>query len=84
MIPTQEALSDKGYDYIALFLGADYCPHCKDFAPTVVVEAVPFLEKKRCKVLFCSNDRTDEAFKASCKKTSGTDVVPYVMARPMH
>ena len=64
------------YDYIAIFIGADYCPHCKAFAPTVK-EAVPFLEQKRCKVVFLSNDRTEEAFQASCRKNIGIDVVPY-------
>jgi len=76
LIPIQQALDSKKYDYIAVFIGADYCPHCKAFAPAVK-DALPILEKKRCKVLFVSNDRTKEAFQASCKKTSGMDVVPY-------
>lgn len=75
-IPTDEALSDKQYDYIALFLGADYCPHCKRFAPKVL-ESLPYFEKNKCKVVFVSNDRNDEAFAASCKKNAGIDVMPY-------
>jgi thiol-disulfide isomerase/thioredoxin len=75
-IPVEEAFDTKRFDYIAVFIGADYCPHCKAFAPTVK-EAVNDLEQKRCKVVFCSNDRTEEAFAASCKKNVGIDVVPY-------
>jgi len=64
------------YDYVAVFIGADYCPHCKAFAPTVKA-AVSVLEQRKCKVLFLSNDRTEEAFQASCKKNVGIDVLPY-------
>ena len=32
--PTTEYLD--GYDYVALFFGANYCPFCKKFAHTVV------------------------------------------------
>lgn len=74
--PTKEALLPKNFDYIALFFGADYCPHCKRFAPKVQ-ESLVFFEKKKCKVLFVSNDRTDEAFDASCEKNNGIDVMPY-------
>ena len=76
LVPIEEALDPERYDYIALFLGADYCPHCKAFAPTVKA-AASTLEQKKCKVLFLSNDRTDEAFRASCRKNAGIDVVPY-------
>lgn len=77
LIPVQQAFDTKLYDYIAVFIGADYCPHCKAFAPTVV-SSTPKLEKdKRCKVVFVSNDRTDGAFRASCRKVAGIDVVPY-------
>ena len=76
-VPIQDALDPKLYDYVALFIGADYCPHCKNFAPTVKA-AAPILEKdKRCKVLFLSNDRTREAYDASLRKNVGIDAVPY-------
>jgi len=77
-VPTEEALDD--YSYIALFFGGDYCPHCKRFAPKVQ-ESLPFFEKVKCKVIFVSNDRTDEAFEASCKKNAGIDVMPYDTSR---
>jgi thiol-disulfide isomerase/thioredoxin len=76
LVPSQQALTKEKYDYIAVFFGADYCPHCKEFAPTVKLSA-PLLEGKRCKVIFVSNDRTQEAFGASCKKNAGIDVMPY-------
>jgi thiol-disulfide isomerase/thioredoxin len=76
LVPIKEILSPKTYDYIAVFIGADYCPHCKAFAPTVK-QSVKYFEEKKTKVLFLSNDRTDEAFKASCKKNTGIDVIPY-------
>ena len=67
-IPTEEAFDTDSYDYIAVFIGANYCPHCKEFAPHVVRSA-PLLEKKRrCKVVFVSGDRDNENFEASCKK----------------
>jgi len=76
-VPMQVALDPKLFDYVAVFIGADYCPHCKEFAPTVKA-ATPTLEQdKRCKVLFLSNDRTQDAFEASCKKNTGIDIVPY-------
>jgi len=77
LIPFQEAFDTKLYDYIAVFIGADYCPHCKAFAPTVISSAETLEKEKRCKVVFVSNDRTEEAFRASCRKVSGIDVVPY-------
>jgi len=76
LVPIERALDSELYDYIALFIGADYCPHCKAFAPTVKA-AASILEQKKCKVLFLSNDRTQEAFQASCRKNAGIDVVPY-------
>jgi thiol-disulfide isomerase/thioredoxin len=76
LVPTETALDKAKYDYIAVFIGADYCPHCKAFAPTVK-ESVPALEKKKCKTIFVSNDRTKEAFQASCAKNKGIDVMPY-------
>lgn len=76
LVPTEVALNDHKYDYIAVFIGADYCPHCKAFAPTVNASA-EMLEGKQCKVIFASNDRTEEAFEASLKKNAGLDVMPY-------
>ena len=76
LVATQAALDQKKFDYIAVFIGADYCPHCKAFAPTVHA-AVATLRAKRCKVLFVSNDRTKDDFRASCHKNAGIDVMPY-------
>lgn len=76
LVPTEEALNQNDYDYVAVFLGADYCPHCKAFAPTVQ-ESAQALKEKRCKIIFASNDRSDEAFQASCAKNAGLDVMPY-------
>ena len=80
LIPTQEALDPTKYDYIAVFIGADYCPHCKAFAPTVH-SAAATLEEKRCKVVFVSNDRTEEAFQASCRKNASLDIMPYDVSK---
>ncbi|KAG7342618.1 protein of unknown function DUF4392 containing protein [Nitzschia inconspicua] len=66
----------EGYDYIALFFGANYCPFCKKFVPNVVA-AKPFLEAKKCKVIFVSNDRDLDNFHTSCAKVRGIDVMPY-------
>ena len=76
LIPTIKAFESSQYDYIAVFIGANYCPHCREFAPTVVSSA-PTLESKKCKVIFVSNDRDEENFDASCKKNIGVDVMPY-------
>lgn len=75
-ISTKLALDSAKYDYIALFVGANYCPHCRDLAPTVVKMA-PILQTKRCKVIFVSNDRDEENFELSCEKNAGIDVMPY-------
>ena len=76
-VPIEKALDQSLYDYVAIFIGADYCPHCKAFAPTVKAAVTTLEEHRKCKVLFLSNDRTGEAFKASCVKNTGIDVVPY-------
>ncbi|KAL3933423.1 MAG: hypothetical protein SGARI_003713 [Bacillariaceae sp.] len=65
-----------GYDYIALFFGANYCPFCKKFAPTVIASK-PVFESKKCKVIFVSNDRDLENFHTSCAKVRGIDVMQY-------
>lgn len=78
-VPTKTQNIDsffQGYDYIALFFGANYCPFCKKFAPNVVA-AKPILESKKCKVIFVSNDRDLENFHTSCAKVRGIDVMPY-------
>ena len=72
--PVQEFF--EGYDYIALFFGANYCPFCKKFAPSVVA-AKPQFENKKCKVLFVSNDRDEANFGESCLKVRGIDVMQY-------
>lgn len=77
--PTLDALS--GYDYLALFIGADYCPHCKKFAATVVYSAPKLAGNNKCKVFFVSNDRTPEAFVASLVKTRGVDALTYDLER---
>lgn len=76
LVPIEEAFDAKKYEYIAVFIGANYCPHCKAFAPTVKA-AVSAFEERKCKVVFLSNDRTEEDFRASCEKNLGIDVVPY-------
>jgi thiol-disulfide isomerase/thioredoxin len=77
--PTTEYLD--GYDYVALFFGANYCPFCKKFAPSVVA-AKPVLESmKSCRVMFVSNDRTEDDFSASCLKVQGVDVMAYDLSK---
>jgi thiol-disulfide isomerase/thioredoxin len=66
----------QGYEYIALFFGANYCPFCKKFAPHVIASK-PFLEAKKCKVIFVSNDRDLDNFHQSCSKVHGIDVMQY-------
>jgi thiol-disulfide isomerase/thioredoxin len=70
----------EGYDYIALFFGANYCPFCKKFAPSVVASK-PVLESKKCKVIFVSNDRDLENFHLSCAKVRGLDVMQYDLSK---
>ncbi|CAB9514320.1 nucleoredoxin-like [Seminavis robusta] len=80
-VPTLEAFDPKLYDYIAIFIGANYCPHCREFAPTVA-SSVPALEQtKRCKVVFASNDRDEDNFEQSRKKNAGIDVMPYDVSK---
>lgn len=76
LIPTETALDDSQYDYVAIFFGADYCPHCKLFAPKLL-ESYDVLKAKKCKVVAASNDRTAEAFDATCSKIAGIDVIPH-------
>ena len=73
-MPVQEFFN--GYEYIALFFGANYCPFCKKFAPSVVA-AKPAFESKKAKVIFVSNDRDEENFGESCLKVRGIDVMQY-------
>jgi thiol-disulfide isomerase/thioredoxin len=83
VVPTKSEPVDsyfKGYDYIALFFGANYCPFCKKFAPTVV-RAKLYLEVKKCKVIFVSNDRDLDNFHASCAKVRGVDVMQYNISK---
>eukprot|EP00934_Nitzschia_sp_Nitz4_P006239 Nitzschia sp. Nitz4//scaffold266_size26515//3664//4746//NITZ4_008253-RA/size26515-processed-gene-0.8-mRNA-1//-1//CDS//3329544856//6229//frame0 len=80
LVPVATAFDTKQYDYIAVFIGANYCPHCKEFAPTVISSA-PDLEAKKTKVVFASGDRDDEGFQASVKKNRGIDVMPYDLDR---
>jgi len=77
LIPTHAAFDESKYDFIAVFVGADYCPHCKAFAPSVHASAPILEDELKTKVVFVSNDRTDEAFEASRLKNEGIDVVPY-------
>lgn len=62
----------------------DYCPHCKLFAPKLL-ESYDVLKEKKCKVIAASNDRTAEAFDATCAKIAGIDMIPYdvVLTRKM-
>ena len=74
-VPTAQAL--EGYDYIALFFGANYCPYCRNFAP-VVAQARELLEsKKNCKVIFVSNDSDQANFDEFCRKIRGIDAMQY-------
>ena len=82
-IPTsKQAVEDffQGYDFIAIFFGANYCPFCKKFVPNVVA-AKPILESKKCKVIYVSNDRDEANFGASCAKVRGLDVMPYDLTK---
>jgi len=82
-IPTaKQAVQDffQGYDFIAIFFGANYCPFCKKFVPNVVA-AKPILEAKKCKVIYVSNDRDEANFGASCAKVRGLDVMPYDLTK---
>ena len=65
------------YDYLAIFIGADYCPYCKDLAPTVVSSANALAKQRQCKVIFVSADRDQAGFDSSCEKVRGIDVMPY-------
>jgi thiol-disulfide isomerase/thioredoxin len=81
LIPTNTMAVEKffsadTYEYIALFFGANYCPFCKKFAPSVVA-AKPVLESKKCRVIFVSNDRDLDNFYTSCAKVRGVDVMPW-------
>lgn len=76
-VSTEEAFDQSVYDYIAVFIGANYCPHCKAFAPTVVASARTLEEKHKTKVVFVSNDRDTDNYEASVAKNVGIDIVPY-------
>lgn len=77
LVPTKNALDPTKYDHIALFIGANYCPHCRDLSPTVVKMTLILETMKRCKVIFVSCDRDAENFEQSCHKNQGIDVMPY-------
>lgn len=76
-VPTEVAFDVNTYDYIAVFIGANYCPHCREFAPYVVKSARVLEQKKRCKVVFVSGDRDKDNYEASCKKNEGLDAMPF-------
>ena len=69
-----------GYEYIALFFGANYCPFCKEFAPSVIA-AAPAFDAKKTKVIFVSNDRDAQNYEESCKKVKGIDVMDYDLSK---
>ena len=69
-----------GYEYLALFFGANYCPFCKEFAPSVVA-AAPAFEAHKTKVIFVSNDRDEANYEASCMKVKGIDVMDYDLSK---
>lgn len=77
VVPTQEAFDTDKYDYIAVFIGANYCPHCKEFAPFVIKSASALEQKRRCKVVYVSGDRDVENYEKSCQKNEGLDVMPF-------
>ncbi len=81
LISPPEAFDTTKYDYIAVFIGADYCPFCKEFAPDVIKSSTALEEKRRCKVIFVSGDRDNDGFEKSVKKVNGLDVMSYDLAR---
>lgn len=76
-IPTKDAFDFNKYDYIAIFIGANYCPSCEDFAPLVIKSAKKLEQKRRCKLIFVSYDKDEKNFEISCEKIKGIDVMPY-------
>ena len=76
--PSYASIPDafEGYEYLALFFGANYCPFCKEFAPSVLA-SIPFFSAHNTKVIFVSNDRDAENYEESCKKVEGMDVMAY-------
>lgn len=77
VVPTEVAFDTNKYDFIAVFIGANYCPHCREFAPFVVKSVSALEQKRRCKVIYVSGDRDSENYEKSCKKTEGIDVMPF-------
>jgi thiol-disulfide isomerase/thioredoxin len=65
---------------LALFFGANYCPFCKEFAPSVIA-AAPAFEARKTKVIFVSNDRDEANYEASCMKVKGIDVMDYDLSK---
>lgn len=70
-LPVEEAFDKSKYDYIAVFVGADHCKYCEEFAPAVVKSSFALETKRKCKVVFVSGDRSEEAFEKSCNKLQG-------------
>uniref|UniRef100_A0A6U9ZYS8 Thioredoxin domain-containing protein n=1 Tax=Pseudo-nitzschia australis TaxID=44445 RepID=A0A6U9ZYS8_9STRA len=80
-LPVEEAFDKSKYDYIAVFVGADHCKYCEEFAPAVVKSSFALETKRKCKVVFVSGDRSEEAFEKSCNKLQGIDTMPFDIAR---
>lgn len=74
-LPIEDAIPK--FEYIAIFVGADYCPYCKELAPAIVASTDTLAKQRRCKVIFVSADRDEAGFQASCEKVRGIDVMPY-------
>lgn len=81
LISTEDALDPQKYDYVAVLIGASYCPSCVEFTRTVRQSVLVLEQEKRCKVIFVSNDRDETSFESSCQKTFGMDVMPYHLQR---
>jgi hypothetical protein len=80
-LPVEEAFDKSKYDYIAVFIGADHCKYCKEFAPDVVKSSFELETKRKCKIVFVSGDRSEEAYEKSCNKLQGIDTMPFDIAR---
>jgi hypothetical protein len=76
LIPTIEALSDIDYDFIALYIGSDSCPSCRSFSQTIL-QSLSHLERKRCKVIFVSDDKEESCYATSIRKVSSLDFMCY-------
>jgi thiol-disulfide isomerase/thioredoxin len=76
LVPTSEAISDIHYDFFALYVGSDSCPSCRSFSQTLL-QNLSHLERKRCKVIFVSNDKDAASYDTSIRKLSSLEFMCY-------